>query len=141
MSEASKAAALAYAATVHHGSRDAESTIATAEAFHDFISGADKAAAPAPPAKAPAPPAKAPAPPAKAPPKKAPPAEEPEADADEDGVTKEQVGEAIEALLNADMRPQVMKLFAKFKAKSLSGVKPEDYAAFKTAAEDLLLNS
>ena len=134
MSEASKAAALAYAATVHHGSRDAESTIATAEAFHDFISGADKAAAPAPPAKAPAPPAKAP-------PKKAPPAEEPEADADEDGVTKEQVGEAIEALLNADMRPQVMKLFAKFKAKSLSGVKPEDYAAFKTAAEDLLLNS
>jgi hypothetical protein len=39
------------------------------------------------------------------------------------------------------MRKQAVELFAKYKAKSLSGVKPEDYAALKQDADDLLLNA
>lgn len=142
MSEASRAAALAHAATVHYGSGDAEGTLATAELFHAFVSGDGAATAPAKTA-AKAAPAKAPA---KALAKKPAPsahddAAEEEAAETGDGPTKEEVGEAIEALLNANLRDKVIKLYAKFKAKSLSSVKPEDYAAIKEAAEDLLLNS
>jgi hypothetical protein len=145
MSEASRAAALAYAATVHYGSGDAEGTLATAELFHAFVSGDGAATAPV---KSPgkAAPAKSPAK-ALAKPSKATPAADDDATetgeeaADTEGPTKEEVGEAIEALLNANLRDKVIKLYAKFKAKSLSSVKPEDYAAIKEAAEDLLLNS
>lgn len=137
MSEASRAAALAHAAMVHQGSGDGTATLETAEAFHSFIGG--DAMAPAKSAKV-APTVKAPVKPAKkAAPVEDDAAEEPEAE--EGDVTKEQVGEAVEALLNANLRPQVIKLYAKYKAKSLSGVKPEDYAAVKQDAEDLLLNS
>jgi hypothetical protein len=146
MSEASRAAALAHAATVHYGSGDAEGTLATAELFHAFVSGDAAATSPAAGKKAPAATTagkKAPA----ATGKKAPPpadddaAEEEAAEETGDGPTKEEVGEAIEALLNANLRDKVIKLYAKFKAKSLSSVKPEDYAAIKEAAEDMLLNS
>jgi hypothetical protein len=142
MSEASRAAALAHAATVHYGSGDAEGTLATAELFHAFVSG-DATAPAKSPAKAA--PAKAPAKAVVKPSKAAPPdddaEEETEEAADTDGPTKEEVGAAIEALLNANLRDKVIKLYAKFKAKSLSSVKPEDYAAIKEAAEDMLLNS
>jgi len=142
MSEASKAAALAHAALVHHSSCDAAATLATAQAFHDFISGLgeDKALpATKTPTKAPAKAANA------AKPKKAP---EPEPEGDDDAptdeggeVTKEEVAASVQELLNANMRDAAMKLFAKYKAKSLSGVPPEKYAEFKAAAEDLLMNS
>lgn len=141
MSEASKAAALAHAATVHYGSGDAEGTLATAKLFHAFVSGD----APATPATGKALAAttagkKVPA----ATGKKAPPADDAEEEAtvvESDGPTKEEVGEAIEALLNANLRDKVIKLFAKYKAKSLSSVKPDDYAAIKNDAEDMLLNA
>jgi hypothetical protein len=139
MSEASRAAALQHAASVHHGSNDAAATLETAEAFHSFINsgnaGETSAAPPSKPAKV----AKAAAP------AKQKPAPEPEVEADDepagDEVTKEQVGESIEAMLNANLRTKAIALFAKYKAKSLSQVKPEDYAALKAEADDLLLNA
>jgi hypothetical protein len=140
MSEASKAAALAHAATVHYASGDAEATLATAELFHQFVTGEKAAAKPAATGK----PAAATAT------KKKPatqPADDDAADEGEEGaaeggeVTKEEVGAAVEALLNADLRDKVIKLYAKYKAKSLSSLKASDYAAVKSEAEDLLLNS
>lgn len=141
MSEASRAAALAHAATVHYGSGDAEGTLATAELFHQFVAGDGAATTPAKtvaktPVKTPVKTVKKVVTPV-----------EPEDDgaeeptSEEGDVTKEDVGNAIEALLNANLRDKVIKLYTKFKAKSLSSVKPEDYAAIKEAAEDLLLNS
>jgi hypothetical protein len=138
MSEASRAIALQHAAAVHHGSGDTEMVLATAEAFHDFIVGnAGAATQSAEPVKV-LEKKKAP----KAPPVKvAPPVVEEDAEPAVDEVSKEQVGEVIEAMLNANMRKQAVELFAKYKAKSLSGVKPEDYAALKQDADDLLLNA
>lgn len=133
MSEASRAAALQHAAMIHQGSGDPVAALETAEAFHTFITGGEDVKQPAKAAVKT--PAKA-ATPAKAPAKVAPPAEP---DADE--VSKEQVGESIEAMLNADMRKQAIALFAKYGAKSLSGVKAEDYAAIKQDADDALLNA
>ena len=136
MSEASRAAALQHAAAVHHGTGDTPAALAAAEAFHDFIVGGNTGETKqAEPAKAPKP-AKAAAP-AKA--TKA--APEPTPEADEDAVTQEQVGESIEAMLNANLRTKAIALLAKYGAKSLSGVKPEDYAALKGEADDLLLNA
>jgi hypothetical protein len=138
MSEASRAAALQHAAAVHHGTGDTPAALAAAEAFHNFIVGGNTGETKqAEPAKAPKP-AKAAAP-AKAP--KAAPEPEPEPEANEDAVTKEQVGESIEAMLNANLRTKAIALFAAYGAKSLSGVKPEDYAALKGEADDLLLNA
>src|ERR1700677_4954530 len=123
MSEASRAAALQHAAAVHHGTGDSFSTLQTAEEFHNFIVGGNtnfivggntgetKQAEPAKTPKA----AKA-----AAAPKATKPAPEPEAD--EDAVTKEQVGESIEAMLNANLRTKAIALFSKYGAKSLSGV-------------------
>jgi len=136
MSEASRAIALQHAAAVHHGSGDTEMVLATAEAFHDFIvnqvSPVDQAVTPAKTAKAPK---KA------APAKVVPPVVEEDAEPAADEVSKEQVGEVIEAMLNANMRKQAVELFAKYKAKSLSGVAQSDYAALKQDADDLLLNA
>jgi hypothetical protein len=130
MSEASRASALQHAAAVHHGSGDSAAALETAEAFHAFIVGGEAPAAK--PVKA-VKPVKAAA--------KAPPAVVDDDTPAGDEVTKEQVGEAIETLLNANMRPQAIKLFAKYGAKSLSGVKTEDYAAIKQDADDLMLNA
>jgi DNA (cytosine-5)-methyltransferase 1 len=135
MSEASRANALQHAAAIHHGSGDHEATLATAELFHSFITG-EGAEAPVKAAK----PAAAKPKPAAAKPKPAPVEEAADDDAAGD-VTKEQVGESIEGLLNANLRDKAIKLFAKYGAKSLSGVKPEDYAAIKADADDLLLNA
>lgn len=135
MSEASRAAALQHAAAVYHGSRDQEAVLATAEAFHSFIvSGLDNQAQPKALAKpAAAKPAAAKPKPAAKP--------EPEAEPDADAVTKENVGESIEAMLNTNMRNEAIALFKKYNAKSLSGVKPEDYAAIKQDADDALLSA
>lgn len=137
MSEASRAAALQHAAAVHQGSGDPVATLKTAEAFHTFIQRSEGNANVLPATKGPPKvAAKAPAKAAKA----APPVEEAEVPEDS-GVTKEEVGEAIEAMLNANLRPAAIKLFKKYGANSLSGVKPEDYAAVKQEAEDTLLNA
>jgi hypothetical protein len=145
MSEASRAAALAHAATVHYGSGDAEGTLATAELFHAFVTDDRIQAVPAKPAKAAPAKVAAKATPAKVAAKPVAPVEDDAADeesaAEEGEVSKDDVGNAIEALLNANLRDKVIKLYAKFKAKSLSSLKPEDYAAVKQEAEDLLLNS
>lgn len=145
MSEASRAAALAHAVAVHQGTNDTASVLETAEAFHAFITGTENVAkeASAKPAKAAAPVKPAATKPRKAAPPPVEDAEEEEAPTpDDDGApTKEEVGEAIEALLNANLRAKVIKLFEKYKAKSLSSLKPEDYAAIKADAEDLLLNA
>lgn len=133
MSEASRATALQHAAAVFHGSGDPEAVLGAANAFHAFI--ADNGDTPAKPAATKSAPTK----PATAA-KKTVAKPEPEVP-NEDAVTKEQVGEAIEALLNADMRKQAIALFAKFNAKSLSGVAAEDYAAVKQAADDLLMSA
>jgi hypothetical protein len=135
MSEASRAAALAHAAAVHHGSADPGGTLITAEAFHAFITGAaEETAKPTKPVAAKAPPK--PAKPAKP---VAPPAEE---DApDETEVTKEQVGEAIEALLNANLRPKALGLFKKYGATSLSSLSADNYAVVKQEAEDILMSA
>jgi hypothetical protein len=142
MSEATRAHALQHAATVHAGSNNPATVLETAEAFHAFITG-DNETTPAPktPSEAaPAAPAKSAAKPAAA--KKAAPVVD-DAEAEEAGeeVTKEQVGESIEALLNNNLRAQAIKLFAKYGAKSLSGVKPEDYAAIKQDAYNALMNA
>ena len=131
MSEASRAAALQHAATVHQGGGDPVAALETAEAFHAFIVGGGDAPAKATPAKAAA----------KATPAKAAAKAVAQPESDEDAITKEQVGESIEAMLNADMRKQAIALFAKYGAKSLSGVKTEDYAAIKQDADDALLNA
>ena len=133
MSEASRAAALQHAAAVHHGTGDTGAALEAAEKFHAFIAGDAtlEAQAPKTPKQAKA---AAPAKAAKA-------APEPAPEADEDAVTREQVGESIEAMLNANLRTKAIALFAKYGAKSLSGVKPEDYAALKGEADDLLLNA
>ena len=134
MSEASRAIALQHAAAVHHGSGDSQAVLETAEAFHAFISGGTPAEAP--PVKVLEKKKAAPKPA-----KVAPPVVEEDAEPAADEVSKEQVGEVIEAMLNANMRKEAVALFAKYKAKSLSGVKPEDYAALKQDADDLLLNA
>ena len=135
MSEASRAAALQHAAMIHQGSGDPVAALETAEAFHSFITGGNGAAEPAPATAKPkvaSKPATVTKPAAKA-------APQPEPDAD--AVTKEQVGEAIEAMLNADMRKQAIALFKKFGATSLSSLAEEKYAAVKEEAEGLLLNA
>lgn len=139
MSEASRAAALQHAAMIHQGSGDPVAALETAEAFHSFITGGNGAAEPAPAAAKP----KVPSKPATVTKPKVAAKPEPEAepDADADAVTKEQVGEAIEELLNADMRKQAVALFKKFGATSLSSLAEENYAAVKEAAEGLLLNA
>jgi hypothetical protein len=142
MSEASRAAALAHAAMVHQGSGDAAAALETAESFHSFIAGDAPPAAQTKATKPAGTAAKKTA--TKAATKPAP--EDTDADAEAEGgeegeVTKEQVGAAVEALLNANMRDQVIALFKKYKAKSLSSVKEEDYASIKQDAEDLMLNS
>jgi len=137
MSEASRAIALQHAVALHHGSGDLDAARATAEAFHDFIVNKDQGEiAEAAPVKVLEKKKAAPKPA-----KVAPPVVEEDAEPAADEVSKEQVGEVIEAMLNADMREQAVELFAKYKAKSLSGVKPEDYAALKQDADDLLLNA
>jgi hypothetical protein len=133
MSEASRAAALAHAAAVHHGSGDAVATLETAAAFHAYISPEPEAARPKP-ATTPAKPK-----PVAAKPKPAP--VEEDAAPEEGEVTKEQVGEAVEAMLNADLRVKAQALFKKYKATSLSSLAVEHYAAFKQEADDALLGA
>jgi nucleoid-associated protein YgaU len=142
MSEATKSTALAHALQHHHGlaSEDSE-VIATAAKFAAFIEGAAEA-----PAKTAAPktaaPAKAATPAPK--PKKAAPEPEPEEteeEAETEGLTKEQVGESIQALIDADMIDEATAIFKKYKAPSLGKLDPKFYEKVKAEADALLLNS
>ena len=63
---------------------------------------------------------------------------DPEADAT-DGPTKQEVGEAIKALMAAGMRPQAKELLAEYGAEALSGIPEENYAEFIEKANDLLV--
>jgi hypothetical protein len=135
MSEASRAAALAHAAAVHHGSGDAVATLETAAAFHAYIS----PAASDPEAAKPKPATPAKPKPVATKPKPAP--VEEDAAPEEGEVTKKQVGEAVEAMLNADLRVKAQALFKKYKATSLSSLAVEHYAAFKQEADDALLGA
>lgn len=56
------------------------------------------------------------------------------------GPTKEQVGEAINAMLAANLRKEAVALLAKFGAKSVSGVPVEKYAELVEEAEGLLVS-
>jgi hypothetical protein len=148
MSEATRAVALAHAAQIHAGSGDASAVVETAEALHAFLisdNGVTKAAAPtkASTPKA-APPAKAPA---KAPAKKvAPPpeddaddeTEEAEAEATDDDITQEEVGESLSQLITSN-RAAAVAILKKYKAKSLSSIAEDDYAAIKQDLDDALM--
>ena len=144
MSEASKAAALAHAASVHQGSGDAEATLATAEAFHNFITGgagdvqqsnsstakreATKPAAAKPAAKpAVKKPATKPAPVEDA-------AEDVEAEteaADGEEVTKEAVGEALEALVSLGYNQRDARKSLQEIPKDIKGVEAKVKAVLK----------
>lgn len=142
MSPASRAIALQHAAAVHHSSGDPTATLETAEAFSAFIDGAaEEPAAPVKAAKV----AAKPAAPAKKPKAAAPVEDDAEdedsAEGEEGDATAEAVGEKVEELLNANLRDETIALFKKFKAKSLSGLKPADYAKFITGADDLLMKA
>ena len=67
------------------------------------------------------------------------PVQEPETPAEPEGPTQEQVAKAIDELLQANLRKQVIELLGKFKAKNASSVKAEDRAAFIEQAGALLL--
>lgn len=160
MSEATRNLALGHAIAHHTGKAGStpDAIVATATAFDNFISGsgdapaktAPKAATPAAkPAAKPTPAAK---PAAKPAPKKpvAPPedeaeeetAEEPaEETAEGDGPTKEDVGNSIASLINANLAKECGALLKEFGAKSLSNIPVESYADFIAKAEELLMNA
>lgn len=135
MSEATKSQALAHAIAFLAGStQDATDAIAVASHFATFIEGAAEA-----PAKTPARVATpAPKPKPKPKPKPAPEPEEAEGEVAEEDVTKDEVGDAIQALINADMVEEATALFTKYKAKSLGKLDPKYYEMVKEEAEALL---
>ena len=55
------------------------------------------------------------------------------------GPTKEEVGNAVQAMLSANLRDPAIKLMEKYKAKSVSTLDPTHYAAFLKAANEILL--
>jgi hypothetical protein len=146
VSEATKAVALQHAVAIHGQIGDHAPILATAKALDAFMnsenpSGAAKVATPAAKPATPTTTTKAPAKvatPAKTAPKKAaPPADDDAPEAD--GPTKEEVGESVQAMLDADRRDEAVALFAEYGGKSLSTVPPENYAALKQALDDALL--
>ena len=117
----------------------AEAILEAASRFMDFLNGSGYVAdanveedAKPEPAKA----AKA-AKPAK-PAKVSKPTPEPEV-AEPAGPTKEEVGNAVQAMLSANLRDPAIKLMEKYKAKSVSTLDPTHYAAFLKAANEILL--
>jgi hypothetical protein len=140
MSEATKSTALAHAIAFIGTSGDPDEVMQVAAKFAAFIEGA--AEAPAKPAAPKAAPAKAATPAPK--PKKAAPEPEPEEteeEAETEGLTKEQVGESIQALIDADMIDEATAIFKKYKAPSLGTLNPKYYEKVKAEADALLLNS
>ena len=136
MSEASRSTALAHAIAVHKDG-DADTVLATAERFHAYMT--DASPAEPKPAKVAAPKVAKGAPKAATKPAPIEDDDAPEVEETGDEVTKEQVGEAIEAMLNANLRNEAIALFKKYKATSLSSLQPANYAAVKQAAEDAVL--
>jgi hypothetical protein len=67
-------------------------------------------------------------------------AEDPDAgEGEPEGPTKQEVGDAIKALMAANMRTQAKDLLAEFGAEALSGLAPDDYPAFIEKANELLI--
>lgn len=161
MSEATRSAALMHAVATH-GADGHEAVLKAAKAFDAFISGAgaaeDKPAAttksttkPAttgkPATKKPAADADEEATVTKATKRAAAAAEAEDAgegegsDGDDGEATLEAVETVIADLLGANKRKQAVSLLAEYGAKSASGVKAGDRAAFLEAAQDLLLGA
>jgi hypothetical protein len=141
MSEATKSTALAHAIALIGKDGDPEEVMQVAAKFATFIEGAAEMPANRIPPKAAAP-VKGAAPAAK--PKKAAPEPEPEEteeEAETEGLTKEQVGESIQALIDADMIDEATAIFKKYKAPSLGKLDPKFYEKVKAEADALLLNS
>lgn len=65
-------------------------------------------------------------------------AEDAAGDAEPAGPTKQDVGDVVAKLLAANKRADAQNLLKKFKATSVSGVKPADYAAFIEEGSALL---
>lgn len=135
MSDATRAIALTEAVKVTTAAGGtADDALATAEKFHTFMQG-DTAPVAAPKPAAPKPAAK----PAAAKPKQteeqavaaatavSEPEGEPEGEQIDEPTT---VGGAVEQLLKRNLRPAALTLLKKFKATSVSGVKPADAEKF-----------
>lgn len=148
MSEATKSAALAHAISIFlPGSEETDpaAILKVAAQFDAFLTGSDVKASPATKAVA----ALTGKTPGK---KKAPPVvedededeeteeadDETETEDEDEGVTKEQAGAAIAALIDNDQRDEAVAILAKYKAKSLKGLAPEHYEAVKKLAEKKL---
>jgi hypothetical protein len=56
-----------------------------------------------------------------------------------EGPTREEVGAIVTSLLQAGKRDDAVALLGEFKAKSVSGVKETDFAAFVAKGQNLLL--
>lgn len=159
MSEATRAIALQHAVHIHGAAGDhtTEAILKTAETFHNFMNGGDAETAPAPakPATAARLAAAAAAKPAAKPAAtaaKKPPAKSEEqlvkeatdraaAEAEAEGPTKDQIGQAVEDLLKANLRIPAVALLKKHGAKSVSEVPEESYADFLEEANGLLLGA
>jgi hypothetical protein len=145
MSEATRAIALANAVAIHGGKADAATVLETAESLHSFLMGDAVQAASQPKAATKAATKPTTAKPVKAKPQpELEPEPEPEVEDDapadgDDGVTKEACGEALTALLEANLRTQALALFKKHGASSMGSLSPAKYAAFVVDAENLLL--
>lgn len=132
MSEASRSSALAHAVAHHATTDSADKVLATASVFHDFIAGNDKQPGPTTATKPATKPAVA------KPATKPAPVEVADDDAAGEEVTKEQVAESIDALITGDKRDEAVALLKKYGAKSISTLKPKDYAAVVEAAAEML---
>lgn len=64
--------------------------------------------------------------------------EEADEEVKEDGPTKEQVGEAIEEMLNANLRDELKAMLKRYKATSLSSIPKEKYPAFLKEAAKIM---
>ena len=58
-----------------------------------------------------------------------------------DDGSEEKVGNAIAAMLSANLKDAAIALLGEFGAKSKSTLKPENYAAFVTKANEILLGT
>lgn len=146
MSESTRAIALHSAIQLVGPGKAPTTVVDAAEAFNTFlnadaagqVSPAQKPAAAKPAAAAKPKPAATPAAPAQS--------EEEiveaavtKAQAVAEGPTREEVGAIVTSLLQAGKRDDAVALLGEFKAKSVSGVKEADFAAFVAKGQNLLL--
>jgi hypothetical protein len=125
--------AIALSEAVKHFEKHGGDVIATAAMFLAFLNGTESQPA------ATTTPTKASTKPPKAEVKKSEPKPEPEA---EPGITKEQIGLKIEALLKANKRKPAVALLASLDgATNASSLDEKHYEAFMAGAEEILLSA